>query len=131
MKKLLLVVEDEDLMRKILAERFVKENFEVIQADNGEAGLEEALTHKPDFILLDIIMPKLDGMVVMEEIRKAGEWGQKVPIAVLTNLTVDDQTLQKIEASKPSCHMIKTDWSLDQIVVKINKMLSDLAEDKK
>jgi len=121
--KKLLIVEDEDLMRKTLVERFSKEKFEIHQAEDGQKALDEALAIKPDLVLLDIVLPQLDGMVVLKKIREAGQWGKQVPIIVLTNLNADDKMICDIIESKPSYYLVKTDWTLDQIVEKVNEML--------
>ena len=121
--KRLLIIEDEEVMRETLAERFGKEAFDVFQAKDGRKGLADALELKPDVILLDIMMPKLDGMDVLERIRMASDWGKSVPVVVLTNLNVDDNTLKTIINSQPSSYLLKTDWDLDQVVGKTKEIL--------
>lgn len=60
----------------------MKEEFHALGAKDGEEGLELALKEKPDLILLDVIMPKMDGMTMMKKLRK-DNWGKKVPIILL------------------------------------------------
>ena len=67
--KKILIVEDEGLLLEILETKFKKECFEVITARDGQAGLELALSQHPDLILLDIIMPKMDGMTMLKHLR--------------------------------------------------------------
>ena len=124
MKKLL-IIEDEEIMRKILAERFIKDGFEVVLARDGQIGLEQAFAVQPDFILLDIIMPKMDGMEVLAKIRADGAWGQQVPIMILTNLSIDAEVIKKMEQYKFVHHMVKTDWTLDQIADKVDGMMKE------
>ncbi len=75
-----LVVDDESSIVDILEFNLIKEGYEVITAFDGEEGLKKALSEKPDAILLDIMMPKLDGLEVCKEIRKTSN----VPILMLT-----------------------------------------------
>lgn len=76
----ILVVDDEKSISKIIAYNLQKEGYEVICADDGEAGLELALNEKPDLILLDIMMPKMDGYEVCRKVRQVSN----VPIIMLT-----------------------------------------------
>lgn len=114
-KKTILVVEDEEPMLRALQDKFTKEGFLVHTAADGEAGLETALEKTPDLIILDIIMPKIDGMTVMKKIREDKKWGSKVPIIMLTNLS-DPESVS--EAANYDVHdfLVKTDWRLEDIV---------------
>ena len=76
----ILVVDDEKSISKIIAYNLKKEGYEVLCADDGEMGLQLALSEKPDLILLDIMMPKMDGYEVCRKIREQSN----VPIIMLT-----------------------------------------------
>ena len=76
-----LVVEDEAPMRTVLADALGAEGFRVLTASDGEAGLKRALDESPDLILLDVMMPRLDGFAVAAELRRLG---RDVPILMLT-----------------------------------------------
>jgi len=65
-----LIVDDEDFFRRIVAMGFEREGFNVIQADNGEDGLKIAGKEMPDLILLDLVMPRLLGFEVCQALRK-------------------------------------------------------------
>lgn len=121
--KKLLIIEDEVLMSKILSERFAKDGLQVLQAGDGQAGLDSALAKKPDIILLDIVMPKIDGLAVMEKIRASGDWGKKVPIIILTNLNIEKEAITKIMANPPAYYMVKTDWTVDRVAEKAYELL--------
>lgn len=73
--KTILVVEDQIPILQILVYRFDSEGFNVIEAKNGKDGLELALKEHPDLILLDIILPKLDGIEMLKKLR-ADNWGK-------------------------------------------------------
>ncbi len=77
----ILVIEDEAPMRTALADALVAEGFRVLTADNGATGLERALAESPDLILLDVMMPRLDGFAVATELRRLG---RPTPILMLT-----------------------------------------------
>ena len=83
MKKVL-IVDDEVKIRQLTADELKKKGFEVIEATNGEEGLQSALKDKPDLILLDITMPVMDGLTMLQKLRAEPE-GKKVQVIVLTN----------------------------------------------
>ncbi len=80
MKEKLLVVEDEPVLRETLEYKLTQEGYEVITADNGKLAVELALAEEPDLILLDIMLPELDGIEVCRILRKQ----MSVPILMLT-----------------------------------------------
>jgi len=87
MQKVLLI-EDEVLILRMYEKIFSFEGFGVITAVDGIEGLEKAKTEKPNLILLDIMMPKMDGLRVLEQL-KAEPLTKDIPVVVLTNLSSD------------------------------------------
>src|SRR3989344_8460028 len=87
-KKLLIVeiVEDEAALSNALCDKFEREHFEVLKAKNGEEGLSIALRERPDIILLDIMLPVMDGITMLHKLRE-DEWGKKAHVVVLTNVS--------------------------------------------
>ncbi len=77
----ILIIEDETAMRRALEDVLAAEGYRVLTAADGERGLERAIAEKPDLVLLDIMMPKLDGYAVCEELRRLAN---PVPILMLT-----------------------------------------------
>lgn len=122
MDKKILIIEDELPMLKALSDKFSREGFSVLEAKNGEEGLETALETKPDLIILDLFMPVMDGRAMMEKLRR-DEWGKKVPIIILTNLNPDDKTLNEILASGPAYYFIKSKWKLEDLMKKVKEEL--------
>ncbi len=120
----ILIVEDEDLILKALVDKFIGEKFEVIAAKDGEEGLNLALLNQPDLILLDIILPKMDGMTMMKKLREVNPWGKSVPIILLTNLNADEKIMKGIIKNEPAYYFVKTDWTLDQVVEKVRERLT-------
>ena len=80
-KKILMVevVEDDEPLLSVLSERFREEGYNVINAITGEEGLKLALKNKPDLILLDIVMPKMDGIAMLKKLRK-DPWGKNANV---------------------------------------------------
>jgi len=120
-KKTILICEDEIPMLNTLVSKFRNEGFEVIEARNGEEGYRLALSRKPDLLLLDIVMPKMDGLSLMKKIRD-DKWGSNVPIVLLTNLSDAEKVS---EAAKYGVYdfLVKTDWRLDDIVALVKEKL--------
>lgn len=121
--KKILLVEDDATLTKSLTERLSQE-FTVLTASDGPEGIAATLAHHPDLILLDISLPRMDGTVVLKEIREAmGEWGKQVPVILLTNLTADDKIMQSVAEDAPSFYLLKADYSLEGIVTKVKEAL--------
>lgn len=124
-KRIVLVIEDEDPQLKAITEQFVREEFAVFQAKNGEEGFKMALKEKPDIILLDILMPKMDGMTMLKKLREESAWGKTVPVIVLTNLSPDTQEInQAIAENEPAYYLVKSDISLNELMEKAKEILS-------
>lgn len=121
--KRILVIEDEQLTRQALVDELVSSGFEALEAANGEEGLNSALREHPDLILLDIVMPKMDGITVMSKLREDA-WGKDVPIIMLTVLDSDDAILEKIVENKPAYYLIKkNELHAEEIVNKVKEKL--------
>jgi len=111
--KKILIIEDEEIMSGALFDKFTKEGFNVVVGKDGEDGLEKARTEKPDFIITDIVMPKIDGITVMKKIREENILPE-TPIIILTNLS-DPESIADAAAYNAS-FLVKTDWKLNDIV---------------
>lgn len=86
--KKVLIIEDDPMISSMYKTKLEQEGYQVECANNGAEGLEKAKTAVADIILLDVIMPQLDGFSVLEELR--GKLGIKVPIIMLTNLGTEE-----------------------------------------
>ncbi len=126
-KKILVIeeVEDDLSLRNVLHDKFALEGFGVLEAKDGEEGLAIALREHPDIILLDIVLPKMDGLTMMKKLRETDEWGKNVPIILLTNLSADDDKIMKaITNDTPAYYLVKSNWSIEDLVEKIKERLS-------
>lgn len=119
--KKILVVEDEHMLAEMYATKFTMEGFSVVKAFDGEEGLKEAKSGHPDIILLDIIMPKLDGFTVLKEIRKDAGL-KRTPVLMLTNLGQDDDVKKGKELGADD-YFVKSNHTPADVVEKVKSML--------
>ena len=123
MNKTILIIEDEAALRKILSDLLQKNNFSILEAKDGKEGVEIALEKHPDLILLDLLMPVMNGMDALKKIRK-DTWGEKVPVIILTNLNATDEKLvQDMVTERPLYYLIKSDWNINDVVKKVKEVL--------
>jgi DNA-binding response OmpR family regulator len=116
----ILIIEDEKALIKNL-ELALEEDYEILSAITGQEGLRKAKKEKPDLILLDVMLPDMDGMEVLKNLR-IDEETDDIPIIVLTNLG-DKETISRIIQSGGKEYLVKADWSIDDIVNKIKTTL--------
>lgn len=121
-EKVILIIEDHAPVRMALTEKFSHEGMKALEAKDGEEGLKLALEQKPDLILLDIIMPRMSGMTMLEQLRK-DEWGKTVPVIILTNLNPDDKIMREIMETEPIYYLVKADWKIEDVVTKAKEVL--------
>lgn len=112
--KKILVIEDEKPLRLALKDKLTKAGYDVVEAQDGVQGLELALSEHPDMLLLDLIMPKMDGHTMLAELRK-DEWGKFVPVIILTNSNDNTAILGTLQLSAQD-FLIKAETSLSDIV---------------
>jgi len=125
--RIILIVEDEAIISKTYAEELRYEGFTVFTAENGKEGLKLALAKTPDLILLDILMPVMDGLTMMDKLRKKNAYGKKVPVVLLSNLSSSEEKIMKTitnTKNEPTSYFVKSDWDLDDVVKKIKELLS-------
>ena len=117
----ILLIEDDKPMIDILSKTLTEEGFLLTVAGNGEEGYKKALELRPDLLLVDILMPKMNGMDMIKKVR-LDAWGKTVKIIIITNLS---DPLFELEAKKLAVldYVIKSDWDLNEIVTKIKKIL--------
>ena len=120
MKKILFV-EDERALQKTFKEILSKEGYEVISAFDGKTGLELAKAESPDLILLDLILPKLDGFEVLKRL-KENEKTKEIPVIVLTNLERLEDVEKAIELGAKT-YLVKAQYTLEEVVEKIKNVL--------
>ncbi len=122
MKKIVFV-EDEEALQKTLGEVLRQEGYEVALASDGEAGFSLIKSEKPDLILLDLILPKMDGFEVLKRL-KADTDCKDIPVIVLTNLEGIGDVGKAIELGATT-YLVKAQYSLDEVLEKIKKAFGE------
>lgn len=119
--KKVLIVDDNTDLSSVLVDKFKASGFEADSADNGEIGLKKALEAHPDVILLDLVMPVMDGLETLKRLRK-DDWGKDAKVIILTLL---DEVKYVAEAMDNTFagYIVKTDESLGNIVDKVKEVL--------
>lgn len=117
MEKRILIVEDEPDIREAIAEAIEQAGFVVSTAENGATGLRLALNEHPDLILLDIIMPIMDGHTFLEKLRN-DSWGRSAKVIMLTSMD-DVKNIANAHEGAIEDYIIKAHSSLDEIINKV------------
>jgi DNA-binding response OmpR family regulator len=122
MAKKLLIVEDDLFIRDIYQETLNDAGFETTVAQNGQEGLTKLLANKYDLVLLDIMMPKLNGIGLLKAAKEKNLLKKNGPVVLLTNLA-HDPVIQEGLALGAKDFLIKTDLNPDQLVEQVQKHL--------
>jgi DNA-binding response OmpR family regulator len=121
MAKKILFIEDESALQKTFGDILTKEGHEMISALDGEEGLRLAKSKKPDLILLDLVLPKVHGFEVLEELKSDAET-KDIPIIVLTNLESMEDVDKAIELGAKT-YLVKAQYKLEEVLEKVKKAL--------
>jgi len=121
MPKLILFVEDEPTLQKTLGRALEQEGFEVQSALDGQSALALVKRIKPDIILLDLILPKVDGFEVLKNL-KADSGTKDIPVIVLTNLE-SPQDIEKAISEGATSYLVKANYELGDVVKKIKDII--------
>lgn len=122
--KTILIAEDDGIMRTALKHKFEQLGYSVMVAADGEEGLKAFVDHGADALIVDIMMPKMDGATMLEEIRLLPE-GKNVPAVVLTNAD-DLGYVARTTNSDAEAYVLKSDQSLDEVVALIEKRIGSI-----
>jgi DNA-binding response OmpR family regulator len=117
----ILIVEDDNFLADIYQKKFEMEGFKVSTANNGEKALVDIKKKMPDLVLLDILLPKLDGFAVLEKV-KADSAVKSIPIILLTNLGQQDDVQRGLEKGAAD-YLIKTHFKPSEVVDKVKQVL--------
>jgi DNA-binding response OmpR family regulator len=123
MARTILFIEDESALQKTFGEILNQEGYQVISALDGEIGLRLAKDKKPDLILLDLILPKVNGFEVLKKL-KTEEETKDIPVIVLTNLEGIDDVDKALEMGATT-YLVKANYTLEEVVEKIKKALGE------
>ncbi len=117
----MLVVEDDRFLVKAFHAKLTSSGFEVVLAHDGVEAMEQLKKIKPDIMLLDLIMPRMDGFDVLTEMQKNAAY-KKIPVVILTNLGQESDRKRGLDLGAID-YVVKADFSLQQVVDLINKHL--------
>lgn len=118
----ILVAEDDKLISASLCDALKAQGYDAAPAYDGEEAVAKAKEMKPDLLLLDIMMPKLDGISVLWELKSNPET-KGVAVIVLTNMG-DMETISKILEAGATDYLLKSDQSIDEVMKKVKDVLS-------
>lgn len=121
-KKKILLVEDDRMLLEMYSAKFTHDGFDIRTAENGTDGLKLAKEWKPDLVLLDIILPKLDGFATLKEIRKDAAI-KDTPVILLTNLG-QDQDIKKGKILGADDYFVKANHTPTEVVEKVRGLLA-------
>jgi DNA-binding response OmpR family regulator len=122
----ILIIEDEITLRNALHEHLLQKEYKVLEAGDGSLGVEIALAQHPDLILLDVRLPKMDGMEALHILRQ-DVWGKHAKVIILSNFEPDYTSVGQVDqlnTDSPSYYLIKADNSLENIENKIAEVLN-------
>jgi DNA-binding response OmpR family regulator len=117
----ILLVEDDPFLLSMYSTKFEIEKFQVILADDGEKGLELAGSGKPDIILLDIMLPKMNGFEVLQKL-KGDKKTANIPVILLTNLNQKNEVERGLSLGAED-YLIKAHFMPSEVVTKIKNIL--------
>jgi CheY-like chemotaxis protein len=118
-----LLAEDDRILRKAGETTLRRKGYSVIAAVDGEDALEKALTHRPDLILLDVMMPKLQGFEVLARL-KSDAATRDIPVIMLSNLEQETDIRRSIEGGARS-YLVKSKVELEELAERVAEALNE------
>lgn len=120
-KNTILLVEDDVFVSDVYQTKLSYEGFEVVLAENGLKAMEKLENMLPDIILLDIVMPLMDGKEVLKKIKQDEKW-KKIPVIILTNLSQKEE-VEELLGEGANDYLIKSHFTPSEVVDKIKTLL--------
>lgn len=117
----ILIVEDEEILMKVLREKLEKEKFIVDAVSEGDLVFDTVKSFKPDLVLLDVVLPKKDGLQVLEQLKSSIEF-PNIPVIMLSNLG-DDEKIKEALKLGAADYLVKSQHPMNEVVEKIRNYL--------
>lgn len=117
----ILIVEEDKFLRELAANKIREAGYEMVEAANGQQGVEKAQQEKPNLILLDIVLPELDGYEVLRQLKEQ-EATKEIPVVMLSNLG-GKEDVEKALSLGAADYLVKAHVTPEEIVEKIGKVL--------
>jgi len=121
MAKKILIVEDDKFLRELIAQKLLKEGYDIAEAVDGEKGIKNVKEEKPDLILLDLILPGIDGFEVLAKIKEDPILSQ-IPVIILSNLGQKDDIERGLKIGAVD-YLIKAHFTPGEIIEKVKAVL--------
>lgn len=121
MAKKILVIEDNKFIRKVIKNKFSGENYNVVEAIDGERGIMMAREEQPDIILLDLVLPEIDGFEILQKLKKESKTS-KIPVIILSNLGEKENVKKGLELGAVD-YLIKANFNPNDILERVEKIL--------
>jgi len=119
MQKNILIVEDDAFLRGLISKKLISAGFNVLEAIDGASGIKKTRQEKPDLILLDLLLPSIDGFEVLSEIKK-DPITSPIPVIILSNLGQKEDIDKGLKLGADD-YLIKAQFTPEEIVIKIKK----------
>ena len=121
MAKKILIVEDDKFLRELIAQKLIKEGYDIAEAVDGEKGIKAVEDEKPDLVLLDLILPGIDGFDVLAKMKEDPKMAE-VPVIILSNLGQKDDIERGLRLGAVD-YLIKAHFTPGEIIGKIKSIL--------
>ena len=118
----ILIIEDDKFLRELISRKLVKEGFNIAEAIDGEEGIQKAGEFLPELILLDLILPGIDGFGALEKIKENTQT-MNIPVVILSNLGQKDEVERGLKLGAID-FLIKAHFTPEEIVEKIRLILA-------
>lgn len=119
--RFILVVEDDPVLKNLLGHTFAGK-YQTLYASDGNEALSLFEAHKPSLVLLDLMLPSMDGFAVLEAIRKRSDAAKDTPVIVVSNLGADKDK-ERATALGANDYLVKAEVSVEEITAKMEQML--------
>lgn len=117
----ILIVEDDEFLRSLTAKRLEKEGYSLAIAVDGQAAIDQVQVEKPNLILLDLLLPEVNGFDALAKIRSLAGF-ETVPVVVFSNLG-QKEDIEKAKGLGANDFMVKANFTLDDVVAKVKTYL--------
>lgn len=128
-KQVILLIEDDFFVSDVYQTKLGQEKYQVVAAENGLIAMKKLEEIEPDLILLDIMMPYMDGREVLKKLKENEKW-KTIPVLILTNLSQKDEVNEMLNEGAND-YLIKSHFTPSEVVAKIKTILIDSAASKK
>ena len=119
--KTILVIEDDKFLRELISRKLIGEGFDVLEAVDGEEGIKKIKEGKPDLVLLDLILPSIDGFEILTRVRDDPEVSS-IPVIILSNLGQREEVEKGLKLGAID-YLIKAHFTPGEIIEKIKNVL--------